>query len=131
MTKEDARQRAATAREHLQVAEEHFGYAAQSAGRSASAQVSVSNAILAGIAAADAICGKILATRAADQDHKAAADLLTTVQPDGAVLAAKFRRLVADKTLLQYGGFCTAKTAGEMTKCARDLIDSMASVHGL
>lgn len=131
MTSEDVRQRAAAAREHLHVAEEYLGYAQAIDGTSAPAQVSASNAISAGIAAADAICGKNLGVRAGDQDHRAAADLLKTVRPDGPALATKFLRLVRDKTLLQYGGFCTANKAKEMTKLATDLVDSMGAVHGL
>lgn len=129
MTRDDVKQRAATAREYLQVAQEQVAYVENDPGPSAAAQVSASNAIMAGIAAADAICGKNLGVRASDQDHRAAADLLRTVLPDGEALAKKLLRLVRDKSLLQYGGFCTTKTAAEMVKQAKSLIDSMTTVH--
>jgi len=86
MTREDGRQRAGTAREHLQVAEERYEYAKDSAAPSSSAQVSASNSILAGIAAADAITGVALGVRANGQDHTAAAGLVATVLPDGKAL---------------------------------------------
>ena len=89
MTREDSRQRAGTAREHLQVAEKRYEFAKDSAAPSSSAQVSASNSILAGIAAADAITGVALGARANDQDHAMAAVLLATVLPDGQALAVK------------------------------------------
>jgi hypothetical protein len=60
----------------------------------AEAQVAASNAISAGIAATDAICGAVLGERSSDQDHRVAVDLLATVQPDGSRLAGKLRRIL-------------------------------------
>lgn len=106
-TPADLRQRAGTAREHLQVALERLAYAEGQADPSAAAQVAAANAISAGIAATDAICGAVLGERANDQDHRAAVELLATVRPGGATLARRLRRLSKDKSLLQYGGYCT------------------------
>ncbi|WP_169515693.1 hypothetical protein [Glaciibacter superstes] len=95
------------------------------AGPSAEAQVAASNAISAGIAAADAMCGAVLGERANDQDHRVAVDLLATVRPGGPVLAGKLRRLLKDKSLLQYGGYCTPSVARTMTRDAQTLVEGM------
>ena len=132
MTREDARQRAGTAREHLQVAEERYEYAKDSAAPSSSAQVSASNSILAGIAAAaDAITGVALGVRANDQNHAMAAALIATVLPDGKALAVRLSRLLRDKSLLQYGSYCTTAKSLEMLKLARALVESIDQTHKL
>ena len=87
-TAAELRQRAGTAREHLQVALERLALVDGKADPSAEAQVAASNAISAGIAATDAICGAVLGERANDQDHRAAVELLATVKPGGSTLAA-------------------------------------------
>ena len=51
-------------------------------------------AVLAGIAAADAICGVRLREIHRGDDHRAAATLLSRATPDGAKLAATFKRLI-------------------------------------
>jgi len=126
-TPADLRQRAGTAREHLQVALERLAYVDRKPGPSAEAQVAASNAISAGIAATDAICGAVLGERASDQDHRAAVELLATVKPDGTTLAGKLRRLLKDKSLLQYGGYCTPAVAGTAVRDAQALVDAMAN----
>ena len=131
MTREDARQRAGTAREHLQVAEERYEYAKDSAAPSSGAQVSASNSILAGIAAADAITGVALGVRANDQNHAMAATLIATVLPDGKALAVRLSRLLRDKSLLQYGSYCTTAKSLEMLKFARALVESIDQTHKL
>lgn len=118
------RQRADTARQHLDVAR----LVAPGIDRpepSSEAQVAASNAISAGIAAVDAICGHVLRERSNGEDHRAATGMLATIQPDGAALAKKFARLMKDKTLLQYGGFCTRNRAVEMIAVATDVVDAM------
>ena len=94
---------------------------------SAAAQVAASNAISAGIAATDAICGAVLGERANDQDHRAAVELLATVKPDGSTLAGKRRRLLKDKSLLQYGGFCTSAVARTAVRDAQALVDALGT----
>lgn len=111
VTKADVTQRAATAREHLQVAAERLEITISRSGPSSEAQVAASNAVLAAIAASDALCGNATGQHAADQDHRAAAALLRQVRPDGEQLARRLSRLLNDKTLFQYGTFCTRAVA--------------------
>ena len=127
MSPSDLRQRAGTAREHLQVALERLALVDGKADPSAEAQVAASNAISAGIAATDAICGAVLGERANDQDHRAAVELLATVKPDGTTLASRLRRLLKDKSLLQYGGYCTPAVARKAVRDAQALVDAMGS----
>jgi hypothetical protein len=107
-TPADLRQRARDPREHVQVAPERLALVDGKADPSAQAQVAASNAISAGIAAADAICGAVIGERANDPDHRSAVELLATVKPDGSTLAGTLRRLLKHKSLLQYGGYCSA-----------------------
>lgn len=122
----DNRQRAGAAREHLHVVMERLEIIGSRIEPSAEAQVAASNSILAGIAAADAICGSVLGERANDQDHRAAIQLLATVMPDGPKLSAKLRRLLTDKTLLQYGGYCTPAVARSRAKDAQTIVEAMS-----
>lgn len=66
----------------------------------ASINVGIANAVLAGIAAGDAICIAALGEHYAGQDHAAAADLLGRVDPD---LGKRLRDLVALKSESHYG----------------------------
>ncbi|RFA07576.1 hypothetical protein B7R21_15430 [Subtercola boreus] len=118
-------QRAGTAREHLQVAEERLEYSALTAIPSAEAQVAASNAISAGIAASDAICGKALGERSNESDHRVAVALLASVHPGGAELSSRLARLLADKSQHQYGGYVTRKRAEKAVKHAKILVDAM------
>ena len=126
-TPADLRQRAGTAREHLRVALERIALVEGKSDPSAAAQAAASNAISAGIAATDAICGAVLGERANDQDHRAAVELLATVKPDGSTLASKLRRLLKDKSLLQYGGYCTPAVARKAVRDAHALVDAMGN----
>lgn len=65
--------------------------------------VAAANAVLAGIAAADAACCKALGERSRGQDHRDAVDLLAQVQPEGAQAAAALSRLLALKNDAEYG----------------------------
>jgi hypothetical protein len=74
----EARQRLVSARAYMDAAElilgdERKGYAGVAAG----------NAVLAGIAASDAICGKGLRKRFRGEDHRQAVDLLETASQNG------------------------------------------------
>ena len=60
-------------------------------------------AVLAGIASADAICCARLGRRSRSQDHRAAADLLRRVTPEGEQLAKDLDIVLADKDAMQYG----------------------------
>lgn len=114
----------ATAREHYQVTLERLAIAAARRGPSSEAQVAASNAVSAAIAASDAICGAAHGEWASDQDHKAANSMLKTVRPDGASLARHLSSLLNDKTLFQYGTFCTFSAADVARKHAEALIDA-------
>ena len=89
-TAADARARLSQAKGHLLAADlmidEHT-------------DVSASDAVLAGIAAADALCCHHLRMRSADGDHARAVDLLGTIDKPA---AAKLRKLLAMKTRAQY-----------------------------
>lgn len=85
-------------------------------------------AVLAGIAAADAVCGAVLGVRAAGQGHGEAVDLLRSTRP-GQRLAPHLRRLVDGKTEAQYSAaMITEARAAELTKAAQRLVDGMEDV---
>lgn len=126
MTRTDCQHRAATAKEHLAVARERSQVADTRPGPSGTAQVAASNAVLAAIAAADAICGSVLGECSNEQDHRTATSLLKRV-PGGEVLATKLHRLLADKTALQYGGFCTDAVARTSISQATALVQALDS----
>ncbi|MCU1482062.1 MAG: hypothetical protein JWQ19_2848 [Subtercola sp.] len=119
------RQRAGAASEFLQVAEERLEFIRAESGESAEAQVAASNAIAAGISAADAICGKALGRRANDGDHRGAVELLDSVKPGGSKLALRLSKLLSDKSQLQYGGYCSAAVARSLAREARKLVEAM------
>ncbi|MBI1376749.1 MAG: hypothetical protein GC157_04600 [Frankiales bacterium] len=60
-------------------------------------------AVLAGIAASDAICAARLGEIHRGDDHRAAADLLAGAVPDGTKLSATFKRLIDLKDEAHYG----------------------------
>lgn len=64
--------------------------------------VAISNAVLAGIAATDAICGHLLGHAAKGDAHDEAIRLLDTAGPDATPWANDLRRLLALKTNSQY-----------------------------
>ena len=94
-------------------------------GSSSEAQVAAANAVIAAIAAPDAICGRALGHHSTEQDHRAAGKLLEATGPDGKGLAAKFTRLASDKTDLTYGGWCTKAVAARAVRDAQALIDEL------
>lgn len=65
--------------------------------------VATSLAVLAGIAAADAVCCASLGRRARGQAHAEAVDLVRTVRPGGVAMARDLSRLLAVKDDAQYG----------------------------
>lgn len=65
--------------------------------------VAAALAVLAGIAASDAMCCKNLGRRARGQDHREATGLLAQVEPDGPALAKLLARLLDIKDSAQYG----------------------------
>ena len=75
----------------------------------ANLNVATSMAVLAGIAASDALCGKALGQYSRSQNHPDAVKLIQSIQPGGAELASTFRQLVGNKDNAQYA----PKTMGE------------------
>jgi len=83
--------------------------------------VCVGVAVLAGIAAGDAICAAALGERYSGDDHDAAADLLGRVDPK---LGKSLHDLVALKGKSHYGSaLLTAKDRKKAVRCATTLVD--------
>lgn len=112
--------RAASARRYLEVGEVVIG--ADPADR----QVAAGLAVLAAVAAGDAICGSALGEHARGQDHGQSADLVRTVRPDGADLARHLARVLEHKPNAHYGTtYLTPETVQAMLHHARELVDAM------
>jgi len=91
--------------------------------------VAISNAVLAGIAAADAICGHTLGQAAKGDAHDEAARLLGTTGPEAAQQVNDLRRLLALKTNSQYSPLVlTDSTATDAIRWASRLIEAMRTV---
>ncbi|MEV1128779.1 hypothetical protein [Agromyces sp. NPDC049794] len=85
-------------------------------------------AVLAGIAAGDAICGAVLGERAAGQDHGNAVAMLRRTEP-GKRLAQHLARLIDSKTETQHSPLLlTEARAADLLKAARRLVDGMDDV---
>lgn len=83
-------------------------------------------AVLAGIAAADALCGYFLAARSSSDDHGEAVRLLASAHPRCRGHAAHLRRLLAAKTNSHY----SADVLGEV-KARELLIAASRLVEGM
>jgi hypothetical protein len=93
----DARERTEYAREQLTLAEIGHPWPTTAARKASGAA-----AVLAAIAAADAICGLRLGQRSRDADHHAAVNLLATVLPVGPDLAKALRIALDVKDPMHY-----------------------------
>jgi hypothetical protein len=92
-------------------------------GSSAENKVAGSNAILAGIAAADAICGLVLGERSAGDDHTQAINLLKKAIHPSTKAATSLKRLLTQKTPVQYGADAiSASDAADLIRWARDIL---------
>lgn len=95
----------------------------------ASANVSASLAVLAGIAAADAACCAALGRRSRGQDHRQAIELIRQVRPGGPEAARNLQRLLDLKDSAHYGvitlGPAELKTA---LRTGRHLADFSATI---
>ena len=98
-TVDNARVRLRAGQAYLQVAE----LVLEEPDRTEMPGVSAGLAVLAGIAASDAICASRLGQIHRGQDHRAAAALLELATPDGKKLAATFVRLIDLKDQAHYG----------------------------
>lgn len=92
-------------------------------GGPAESKVAGSNAILAGIAAADAICGLVLGERSASDDHAEAIGLLKRATHPSTKAATSLTRLLTRKTPVQYGVDAISSTdAANLIRWARDVL---------
>ena len=97
--------------------------------RSAARAVGSSNAIEAGIAAADAICGRLLGERSNSERHADAVDLLRRALPKQSAPASALRRLLDVKTRVQYGeNEVGLVAASENLQRAEALVEAMEQV---
>lgn len=91
----------------------------------------VGNAVLAGIAACDAICGLALGEYSRGQDHTQATYLLERVRSVDRALLARFTRLIALKGNAHYSAVTISpEQAKQSLKTARDLVAAAAVVGG-
>ena len=65
-------------------------------------RVAVSNAVLAGIAASDAVCCARLGRHAVGDDHRAAVELVGSIGPEGRQVAKALTSLLSVKHKAQY-----------------------------
>lgn len=115
----EARARLSTAEAYLQVAQ----LVLSEPDRHGFANVAAGNAVLAGIAASDAICAARLRQIHRGDDHRAAARLLATATPDGKRLAATLTRLLDLKDTSQYGtSLMSSRNARDAARWAGDLV---------
>jgi hypothetical protein len=93
--------------------------------------VSAANAVLAGIAAADAACCRALGERSRGEDHRDAPKLVAPVEPDGDDAAKALARLLAIKNDAEYGLTTISRANRELAiRQARRLLDfAVAVVH--
>lgn len=123
MTASDVRVRAEAARKFLEVAqmvaeEDETSYRL----------VCASLAVLAGIAASDAMCGHVLKVRPRGQDHHQAVDLLRTVRHAGPAAKALSALLdIKDTAHYGTGGLPADKTAHAL-RAAQTVVEQMDAV---
>lgn len=87
------------------------------------AHVAAALAVLAGIAAADAICGLSLGNWNRGRDHNQAVDLLRDVALRDSTLPTKLRRLLSDKDAAHYSAsLITTQRAKSMMRQAAALL---------
>jgi hypothetical protein len=86
--------------------------------------IAAGDAILAGIAASDAICGLTLGRLHRGDDHHGAEDLLREAAQDGPQLATILRRLLTIKDAAHYGTpAVSARKAADAAKWAAQLVE--------
>ena len=91
--------------------------------------VAAALAVLAGIAASDALCCRSLGRRARGQDHREATGLLAQVEPGGKELSRALARLLDIKDGSQYGlAFLSAARAKTAVRNAASLTAAAESM---
>lgn len=119
----EARTRLRTAQAYLDVAASVL----EERGRDEYLNVALGLAILAGVAASDAICGIRLGRVHRGDDHRGAEDLLRTATPDGQKLATTLGRLLSLKDAAHYGVLVVApRTASDARRWAAHLVERAA-----
>jgi hypothetical protein len=125
MTAVEVRVRAEHARDSLLTAQARFEPGVPMASNNTTGL----NAVNAGIAAADAICGSKLGYRSSGQDHKQAIGLLAQAIPERKTAARDLGRLLEAKTLTSYGAsHITEARASELLRYATRLVGDMEAV---
>lgn len=120
VTASDARIRLRSAEAYLEVAD----LVLEESSRVEMPGVAAGLAVLAGIAASDAICARRLGQIHRGEDHRAAGDLLKQATPDGRKLAATFRRLIDIKDEAHYGlTIVSTQRARGAVRAARQLVE--------
>jgi hypothetical protein len=107
-TDDQAGKRFADARQFLELAE-----LVSDDAEVASVGVSAANAVLAGIAAADAACCRALGERSRGDDHRDAIALVAQVSPGGREAANALGRLLVIKNDAEYGLSTISRTKRE------------------
>jgi hypothetical protein len=119
-----ARKRLTDARLFLELAE-----TVDEAGTAESLGVSAANAVLAGIAAADAACCRALGELSRGEDHRDATKLVAHVTPGGDEAAKALGRLLAIKNDAEYGLPTISRANRELAlRQARKLVEFAESV---
>lgn len=117
---QEARVRLRAAQAYLEVAD----LALDEQGREEFLNVAAGLAVLAGVAASDAICARRLGRIHRGDRHRAASELLRQATPDGAKLASTFLRLIDVKDEAHYGVTAvSARKARDTVRWARQLVD--------
>jgi hypothetical protein len=123
-TPEQARKRLADARKFLELAD-----LVDDEPEPASLGVSSANAVLAGIAAADAACCRALGGRSRGDDHRDAIALINQVSPGGDEAANALSRLLAIKNDAEYGLAPISRTKRDVAlRQARKLVEFAATI---
>jgi hypothetical protein len=90
--------------------------------------VAAALAVLAGIAASDAVCCDVLGQRSRGQDHREAVALLRQIVPDGPAMANDLERLLTVKDDAHYGMLhISAQRTKAALRQARNLVDAAAA----
>lgn len=119
-----ARKRLADARLFLELAE-----TVDDAGAAEWLGVSAANAVLAGIAAADAACCRALGERSRGDDHRDATKLVAQVEPGGEDAAKALGRLLGLKNDAEYGLATVSRANRELAiRQAKKLMKFAAAV---
>ncbi len=94
-----------------------------------SVNAAAGNAVLAAVAASDALCCRYLGRRPRRQDHGAAAQLLAVISPNGKELARHLTAALAIKDAAHYGSaFLTASRLKAAMRAATRLVEAAESV---